>query len=159
VWIVLGDHGEAFGQHDGNYGHTFQIFDENVRVPFVIAAPGLLSSPIRARQVVSLLDTAPTLLEFLGIPRPSAYEGHSMLDGRARLALFFTDYSLPLVGLRDGSWKVIHDLRSGRSRWFDLERDPGETADLSSAHAEEARRYRDLLESWALRSRYPSAAR
>jgi arylsulfatase A-like enzyme len=103
--------------------------------------------------VVSLIDTAPTLLDLLGIVPPPAYEGHSMLDGRARLALFFTDYSLSLVGLRDGPRKVIHDRRSGRTRWFDLERDPGETADLSSAHPEEVRRYRDLLESWALRSR------
>src|SRR6266849_4380725 len=23
LWIIYGDHGEAFGQHEGNYGHTF----------------------------------------------------------------------------------------------------------------------------------------
>ena len=44
LWIVLGDHGEAFGQHEGNYGHTFQLYDENVRVPYLIAAPGLLAA-------------------------------------------------------------------------------------------------------------------
>ena len=42
LWIILGDHGEAFGRHEGNYGHTFFLYDENVRVPLVIAAPGLL---------------------------------------------------------------------------------------------------------------------
>ena len=40
-----GDHGEAFGQHPDNFGHTLFIYDENVRVPFVIAAPGLITGP------------------------------------------------------------------------------------------------------------------
>ena len=70
LWIVLGDHGEAFGQHDGNYGHTFQVYDENVRVPFLIAAPGLLPHQIRSRQVVSLIDTAPTVLDLAGLRAP-----------------------------------------------------------------------------------------
>ena len=41
-WIIFGDHGEAFGQHEGNYGHTFFLYDENVRVPFIVAAPGAI---------------------------------------------------------------------------------------------------------------------
>ena len=149
LWIVLGDHGEAFGQHEGNYGHTFQLFDENIRVPFLVSAPGVLSEPIRARRVVSLIDTAPTILDLLGFAAPRAYEGQSMLEGRPRMALFFTDYSLALAGLRDGSHKVIHDLRSGRSRWFDLDRDPGETVDLSSRYPVETRRYVETLTAWA----------
>ena len=153
LWIVLGDHGEAFGQHAGNYGHTFQLFDENVRVPYVVAAPGLIAESIRARHVVSLLDTAPTVLDLLGISSRPAYEGSSMLDGRSRAALFFTDYSLPLAGLRDGSRKIIHDLHSGRTRWFDLERDPEELTDLSSKHPDEIRRYRSQLEGWIARPR------
>jgi hypothetical protein len=148
LWIVLGDHGEAFGQHDGNYGHTFQLFEENVHVPLVVAMPGFISAPLRARHVVSLIDTAPTILDLLGCERPAGYDGDSMLDGHARIALFFTDYSLALAGLRDGSRKIIHDVRSGRSRWFDLEHDPRETIDLSAAHADELRRYDAVLEGW-----------
>jgi hypothetical protein len=153
LWIVLGDHGEAFGQHQGNYGHTFQLFDENVRVPFVIAAPGLVSQPIRARRVVSLVDTAPTILDLLGRPLPAEYDGGSMLDGRARNALFFTDYSLMLAGVRDGPNKIISDLRTGRSRWFDVERDPAETTDLSTRRPEETRRYSQMLADWVAATR------
>src|SRR5262245_3068313 len=47
LFVIFGDHGEAFGQHKGNYAHTFFIYDENVRVPLLIAAPGLVCSPIR----------------------------------------------------------------------------------------------------------------
>ena len=151
MWIVLGDHGEAFGQHAGNYGHTFQLYDENVRVPFVIAAPGALADADPRPQVVSLLDTAPTILDLLGLPIPHEHQGVSMLDRQPRMALFFTDYSLPLVGLRDGPRKLIHDLRSGRSRWFDIDRDPAETVDLSPLYPEESRRYAAALAQWAAR--------
>jgi arylsulfatase A-like enzyme len=153
VWIVLGDHGEAFGQHDGNYGHTFQLYEENVHVPFVIAAPGLLTGQTRVRRVVSLLDTAPTLLDVLGVPVPRAYEGGSMLDARRRAALFFTDYSLWLAGMRDGRYKAIHDLWSGRTRVFDLQRDPGEMVDISAQRADASRRYAERLEAWASEER------
>jgi hypothetical protein len=148
LWIVFGDHGEAFGQHDGNYGHTFQLFEENVHVPFVIAMPGRIAEPLRTKRVVSLIDTAPTILDLLGCERPAGYEGASMLDGRARIALFFTDYSLALAGLRDGPRKIVRDLGSGRSRWFDVEHDPAETRDLSAAHAGELRRYDGVLDGW-----------
>ena len=154
LWIVYGDHGEAFGQHEGNYGHTFHLYDENVRVPFAIAAPGAIPGQARARQVVSLLDTAPTILDLLRLPIPEAYDGRSMLDGRPRAALFFTDYSLPLVGLRDGSRKVIHDLGSGRTRWFDIDADPDERVDLSSRYPAETRRYADTLQGWTAAQRH-----
>ena len=144
IWIVFGDHGEAFGQHRGNYGHTFQLYEENVHVPFLIAAPGLVTHQIRIGGVVSLLDTAPTLLDLVGIPRPDSYEGHSVLEDDRRPAFFFTDYSLRLAGLRDGSMKLIHDLDSGRSRLFDLERDPGELRNVAAADVFEQIKLRDL---------------
>ena len=36
------------------------------------------------------------------------------------MALFFADYSLGLLGLRDGQRKFIYELGSGRARLFDV---------------------------------------
>jgi len=149
LWIVLGDHGEAFGEHDGNYGHTFQLYDENVRVPFLVAAPGLFSRQMRGHQVVSLIDTAPTVLDLAGLRIPGSYQGRSMLDGEAHMALFFADYSLGLLGLRDGPWKFIYELDSRRSRLFDLEKDPKETMNQADSHAEQSRYYMKNLRDWS----------
>ena len=149
VWIVIGDHGEALGQHEGNYGHTFFLFEENVRVPFIVAAPGAIVAPHRSRTMVSLVDTAPTMLDLLGIDVPAAHQGRSALDGRARMALFFTDYSLGLVGLRDGNWKFVYELESGRAKLFDLTRDPGETDDLSVAQRPRVEKYKATLVGWS----------
>src|SRR5262249_22948797 len=120
LFILLGDHGEAFGQHPGNYGHTLFIYDENIRVPLVFAAPGLVDEPIRVHRVPSLVDVTPTVLDLLGLNRPSVYQGRSLLEDQNQLALFATDYSLGFLGLRDGNWKMIHELESGHSWLFDL---------------------------------------
>jgi arylsulfatase A-like enzyme len=149
LWVVFGDHGEAFGQHDNNYGHTFRLYEENVHVPFVVAAPGLFRSQLRSRQIVSLIDTAPTILDLIGIHPPAAYQGRSALDGEARIAFFFSDYSLALVGLRDGPFKFIHELGSGRSRMFDVERDPREQTDLAASHPELVHRYVRNVRGWS----------
>jgi arylsulfatase A-like enzyme len=149
LWIVYGDHGQAFGQHDGNYGHTFFLYEENVRVPFVVAAPGAIETTMRSRTTVSLVDTAPTLLDVLGLPIPDVYQGRSALEGEPRMALFFTDYSLSLVGLRDGRWKFVHDLASGRSKLFDLERDPEESADISLDHPVRVAAYVRRVWDWS----------
>jgi len=149
LWVVLGDHGEAFGQHEGNYGHTFQLYDENVRVPFVIAAPGLLHSPIRSDAVVSLADTAPTVLDLIGVRPPAEYQGRSILDGPRRKALFFTDYSLGLVGVRDGPLKFIHETESGRSMLFDVRRDPRESVNIADRHPDRVRAYETDVKGWS----------
>jgi glucan phosphoethanolaminetransferase (alkaline phosphatase superfamily) len=149
VWVIFGDHGEAFGQHQGNYGHTFFLYDENVRVPFLIVAPGLMRSQERVRKVVSLVDTAPTILDLAGIPPPANYQGRTMLDGSPRMALFFADYSLGLLGLRDGPWKFVYELASGRTRLFDLERDPRERSDVSPREGARALWYGQVVRGWS----------
>jgi hypothetical protein len=149
LWIVFGDHGEAFGQHDGNYGHTFHLYEENVRVPFVVAAPGLISHQVRSGHAVSLVDTAPTVLDFVGLPIPDSYQGRSMLGAEQRPARFFADYSLSLLGLRDGRWKFIYDVDSGRSKLFELETDTHEHLNLADRHAEQTRAYAEDLRQWS----------
>jgi hypothetical protein len=70
------------------------------------------------------------------------------------MALFCTDYSIGLLGLRDGDWKVIHELETGRSRLFDLRTDPEEQHDLSKLHAERTEVCRDHLLRWAAAQKY-----
>ncbi len=151
--VICGDHGEAFGQHAGNYGHTLFLYEENVRVPLLIAAPGLIE-PARIGRVATLADLAPTVLDLLGLPIPIEYQGRSLLSAEPRMALFCTDYSLGLIGLRDGRWKMIHELDSGRSQLFDLGADPGEVRDLSEELPERTAVYRDHLLRWAAAQKF-----
>ena len=142
--IVTGDHGEAFGEHPGNYGHTFQLFDENVHVPLVIALPGR-NTARRLARVASHVDLAPTALDLLDIPAPNGWEGASLLDPTPRIALFATDWSERLIGLRDGRYKCILSLDSDTAQLFDLGADPGETTNLAARLPEITARYRRRL--------------
>jgi hypothetical protein len=152
--VVLGDHGEAFGEHTGNYAHTLALYEENVRVPLLFAAPGLWEKPQRVARPASLVDVAPTVLDLLGLVPPTQWQGLSLLEPAPRLALFCTDYSLGLVGLRDGRWKLIHELESSRSSLFDLDTDPGETTDLAPSEAARTAVYRNHLQQWAAAQKY-----
>jgi hypothetical protein len=149
LWIVFGDHGEAFGQHEGNYGHTFNLYEENVHVPLVIASADPVTGQLRSNRVVSLVDVAPTLLELAGITVPETYQGRSMLAPGSCMAFFFADYSRGLLGLRDGSLKVIHAIDSGRTSLFDLDRDPEERVNVADRSPHRVRWYVENLKRWS----------
>jgi hypothetical protein len=154
LFVILGDHGEAFGEHPGNHGHTLGIWEENLRVPYLIVAPGLIEEALPIRRLASLIDTAPTVLDLLGLPIPSAYQGHSLLKAPTGMALFCTEYGIGLLGLRDGDWKMVHELESGRSRLFDLRTDPQERNDVSGLHPERTEVYRAHLLRWAAAQKF-----
>ena len=149
VLIIAGDHGEAFGKHEGNFGHSLFINDENVRVPLMIVAPGKIEKEVRVNRPVSLIDIAPTILELEGRELPETCQGVSMLAGREQMVLFYTDYSLTWLGLRDGCLKYVHEVGSGRDRLYDLCEDPDEQQDISSHLPGRLRSYRDHVMSWS----------
>jgi hypothetical protein len=150
--VVIGDHGQAFGQHPGNFGHTLFLYEENVRVPFVIAAPGAVG-PLRVKRVASHVDVVPTVLDLLGVPAPEDYQGRSLLGPGEEKALFFTDYSQGLLGLREGNWKFIHEVRPGRSKLYDLSVDSAERQNVAEQQPERVERYRQYLLRWATAQR------
>jgi arylsulfatase A-like enzyme len=75
--IVTADHGEGLGDH-GVLEHGVNLFDELVRVPLLIRAPGI---PAGARRdgVVQLEDIAPTILALYGAEPPEGVDGVDLL--------------------------------------------------------------------------------
>ena len=151
--VAVGDHGEAFGQHDGNYGHTLFAYDENVRVPLLLAIPGVTARPVRARQVASIVDIAPTVLDIAGIAAPAGLQGGSLLHARSRLAFFYTDYALGWVGLRDGCWKYLLEIDTNRPALYDVCADPGETRNRAAEEPGRVEVYRDRALAWLAANR------
>jgi arylsulfatase A-like enzyme len=149
LFVIFGDHGEAFGQHPGNFAHSQFVYEENIHVPYFISLPGTIDRQVRVLRPISLIDTAPTILDLLGLSPPFDYQGSSVLNDSSPMALFYTDYSLGLLGLRDGPWKYIYELESRRSELFDLDHDPSETADLSPVQHDRTAAYHDLLMRWS----------
>ena len=69
------------------------------------------------------------------------------------MALFFTDYSLGLVGLRDDRWKFIDEVETGRAKLFNLDEDAEERHDLSGQFPERVQAYRERLLRWSAAQR------
>jgi hypothetical protein len=149
LFIVFGDHGEAFGEHQGNFAHTFFINEENVRVPYLIAAPGALRQQTRVDRIASVIDTAPTILDLLGLSPDPRHQGTSLLPPVRRMALFYTDYSIGWLGLADGCWKYLYEIDTRRSRLYDVCADPSETTDRAPGEGARTAGYRDRVTAWA----------
>lgn len=154
VVVFIGDHGEAFGQHTGNFGHSSFIYDENIRVPLVIVAPGIVTGRRVIDDVASVVDVVPTIIDLLDVRAPGrGGDGRSLLKGTPGMALFFTDYSVGLLGLQDGCWKFIDDIESSRAQLFDTCRDPDERLDRAAGESERVQRYRERLSTWSSATR------
>jgi arylsulfatase A-like enzyme len=82
VVVVVGTQGEELGEH-GDNGSGWTLYDEVLRVPLLLRAPGLLE-PARNDVPASIVDLYPTLLTLHAIA-PSAGDD-ALLDGRSLLA-------------------------------------------------------------------------
>ncbi|MCY1062696.1 sulfatase-like hydrolase/transferase [Nannocystis sp. SCPEA4] len=153
LWVIQGDHGEAFQQHPGNFAHSLFVYEENVHVPLVIVPPRAFASSVRAPQVAGAIDVAPTIAALLDVPAPASWTGRSLLTPAPGVARFFSDYNSVLLGLRTGRWKCIVEPERGLVRVFDVVDDPGETRDVAAVRAEWARACESDLLDWAARSR------
>ena len=77
IVVVTADHGEEFREHGGlTHGRT--LYNETVRVPLLMVAPGYAGGRM-VEQNVSLLDIAPTVVDLLGLPAEPRFEGHSLV--------------------------------------------------------------------------------
>lgn len=146
--IVLSDHGEEFWDH-GGFEHGHSLYDELLRVPMVLRAPGVRAG--RFSEPVSLLDVAPTLLEAAGI-EGEGMDGWPLQDlterGKAEaFAARDLGFGRPLYGKH--AWAVLHDGQKyqstvGKERLYDLTTDPGETKNLA-ANAQDMPAWRERL--------------
>jgi choline-sulfatase len=166
--VLAADHGEEFMRH-GWIGHTVTLYDELLHVPLIVRLPGVLV-PREVAAPVSLLDVVPTLLATSRTPAAELSSDGEPLwglltggeDGDPDRELvaevsFVAPSSWPGADTRrsafktawmTGSWKLIHDLESGRWLLFDRAADPEELRDLSRRTPPALAPMRERLSAW-----------
>ena len=135
IIVFSADHGEEFYDHNG-FTHGGTLYQELVRVPLIIRCPNGSDCPKNITRPVSLVDLAPTLLDFLGIEAPESMKGlslrapdqpfirpiyfHESLDKTAKEALL--DWPIKLIRNING----INQWGDRVLEWemYDLESDP-----------------------------------
>jgi hypothetical protein len=137
--VVLSDHGEEFNEHGGT-AHSSTVYAEQVRVPFVIAGPGLPAGVIDAP--VSTAALPRTILDLLGLEQPCSFTVGSLLPCVAQRAacpaLSISEYrsangAIDLVAYAGSRMRLVYDRAHDVPRLFDSERDPYEQDDLLAA--------------------------
>ncbi len=66
VVMVVGDHGESFGENGVWFNHGGDLDGSSLAVPMVLRWPGALKAGTRVAETVSVVDVAPTLMALLG---------------------------------------------------------------------------------------------
>lgn len=131
VIVIGGDNGEAFYEH-GFAAHASWLFDEVVKVPMIVRAPGLQAG-VDDRPAM-FLDVPPSIVDLLGLPPHPSFQGISLFDPRPNpdrsifiVAQTPSAYETAIVRSR---FKLHWAEREDRYFLNDLVADPGETTDV-----------------------------
>ncbi|MEW6638839.1 MAG: sulfatase-like hydrolase/transferase, partial [Actinomycetota bacterium] len=150
IFIVLGDHGEGFGEH-GRYQHDNVIYNEGLHIPLIIHDP---RDPDHRRiePPVSELDILPTVADLLGYRiTGGTYPGASILDPPEERTLMASCYQerTCLAAIR-GDEKYVYHYGNKGEEYFDLSEDPHERENIIAEQDEEKiDALRNELLTWA----------
>ncbi len=169
--VVVGDHGEALGEH-GEQTHGIFLYQATMHVPFVVHGPGWGVKAGRVEPPVGLVDVMPTLLDLAKLPTPGPTDGVSLAPVLAGTAPappaghgLLAESHVPRIehgwsGIRayvDGDLKLID---APRPELYDLASDPRETRNLVEARTPDATGVRTAMTDHLRRSKAsaPSAS-
>lgn len=136
---IVGDHGEALGDH-GETTHGFFVYESTMLIPLIIAGPRVPQGDAWPH-VVQSVDILPTLLELLDLPVPAGLDGVAIDlkgNGPAVARPIYIESELPyrnygwspLRGVIDGRLKYI---AAPRAELYDILDDPNERHNLATA--------------------------
>ena len=146
--VVVGDHGEAFGQHN-QYGHGTAIYEENLRVPLYFINSTLFHGE-RKSDIAGMKDLATTALSLIDVDIPSIWQGRDLLSTNSDESFFFAPWSDYLFGYRKENMKFIFNESQNTVEVYDLNTDPKEKTDLyQQLSKEEIVQARNRVAAWA----------
>jgi arylsulfatase A-like enzyme len=144
LWVITSDHGEELMDHQ-RLLHGQSLFEEQVRVPFILVYPGRVDAGQRIAEPIQSVDLFRTLADLAGLPVPASVEGRSfagrLVDGTKPLP--FSDSIESLILIERIEWfGIVAELPEGRFKWdsrrnrkiFDIENDPDELVDVSKKY-------------------------
>ncbi len=146
--VLMSDHGEGLGDH-GEFTHGVFLYEATVRIPLIMAGPGIPPGRVVPQQVRSI-DVMPTIADLLGHSAGSKVQGvslrSSLMEGkepRSNYCYMETLYPKTshgwseLRGMRTDEWKLVVAPKPELYRFAD---DHGETRNVIEKHPADADR-------------------
>ncbi len=156
ILVIVGDHGQAFGQHHpNNFMHYRYSYNENLETPAVLYQPALFKPKVVGFPT-SHVDLLPTLLDAMRIPYSSGvFDGDSLFSHKLmRKSIFFYGYEESISSLDTHLIKVQYSLKKNNWWAFDLKQDPEEKHPLTCSpyplQMEALRRFVGDHDAWLL---------
>jgi len=158
VVVLVGDHGESFGEHpDAGFAHGSGVYEGSSHVPLLVTNARLFHGETDDR-VVELKDLAPTLAWLAGDARPTLNVGSCLFFEKPSESAYLVN-NLDESSFRGGvvrgalkyqAWSALGG--AGDDRLYDVVADPGETRNLWTERPAEGRalkaRYFGWLNTW-----------
>jgi arylsulfatase A-like enzyme len=152
IFCVIGDHGEAFGEH-GLLGHERIAFEEVLHVPFCMRAPFLVNNGEKVPKPASSIDLTPTLLGLLGFETAASinFDGTDLLEpfSKNRRVYFTTWMREGPAGFINGCRKFIYNPTNKTTCVYDLTADPKELNRIELPQQEAEKISREIV-NWRL---------
>jgi arylsulfatase A-like enzyme len=149
IIVIGGDNGEAFYEH-GIAAHASTPYEEVVRVPMVVRAPGTAAAP--DDRPAMFLDVPPSLLALMGLPPHPGFQGISLFDTNPDADRpIFTMVQSPLadqIAVIQSGRKLIHSTRDNGFILYDLVRDPGERRNIAAQRPDLVDELSAVLFAW-----------
>jgi arylsulfatase A-like enzyme len=152
----MSDHGEGMGGH--RWVQKASFYEESLRVPLILAGPGVTALGTDRTSLASLADVMPTLCGMAGVSTPSGITGRSLaplLRGEpleSRPVFSELRYGGPEREgrtVRTERYKyIVFNSGARPEQLFDLTTDPGETVNLAGSEPGAIREHRELLRRW-----------
>lgn len=163
IVVITADHGNCLGKHDEVSKNN--IYEESLRVPFIIYWKGKIMPGIDNKLLLSMPDIYPTLLDLTGNKNsiPSSVDGKSYASyllnrkGSIPTEQFIMGgiaYSKPnssgFRGLRTDRYKLAYERKGDHviGYLFDLKNDPFELDNQYDRNREQVKKLRPKLEEW-----------
>jgi arylsulfatase A-like enzyme len=142
VVIYTSDQGFFLGDH--NWFDKRFMYEESLRMPFLVRYPGHIKAGSTSDAMVLNVDFAPTFLELAGAKAPKEVQGRSALSVLAgktpkdwRTEMYYRYYHYPAdhrvqphYGIRTERYKLIYFNRIDAWELFDLKTDPHELKNI-----------------------------
>ncbi|MBT8401583.1 MAG: sulfatase-like hydrolase/transferase [Rhodothermia bacterium] len=136
IFVFVGDHGQAFGEHGFRF-HGHHVWEEVIRVPFIVYDPqaskgGEIGGPYQ------LVDVFPTVLDLLDLRLQGEFRGgRSLLSDGPRDKVYVPASANQAMSLLTDSLKYIYTYRREPMKVFDLGDDELEEIDLGDGLSKE----------------------
>jgi len=131
VIVIVGDHGEVFGEHrHDTIGHGHYLFEESLHVRFIVVHPSGTPAPRRDPRPFQIKDIGPSVLDLAGLPARLDV-GRSVFRSYGTYPVYFNNsFDGQKLGLREEHFKYTIDVAIDRRELYDLAADPDERDNL-----------------------------